>query len=452
MKGGTRTKNKILLITYHFPPSTAIGGMRIASFARYFPAENWDTCVLTIKDRYLEHKDMKRLESLEDLLIFKAMKLISLQDIYLKTKSVLNRWRDGRKKAIETAIKINDNNPDAKKNKIEEIKHFINSFLLLPDEERNWIIPATFKTLHVLQQEKIDCILTSCPPYSVHMVGLLATLILPEIKWIADFRDPWMVPLEKKSYPTTSLSNLIEYRLEKAVIHRSNLVLTTTKKLAETFIGYYNQCPASKFKLIPNGFDLEIDSSIKKKYCDIFTISYTGALYFGRTPEPVFKAIASLIKNNKIVSEKICLKLVGDCRRIEDIPTGEMITRYGLESVVKVIDPVPLSEAQQIIKQSHVALLLAPEQPYQIPAKTYEYMGLGTPILALTGDGATSDLINSIGIGKAIHPDNIDAIEEYILEMITCKDSPGKIDSSSIYSQYTRKIAAQKLVRYINHV
>ncbi len=441
-------QKKILLISYHFPPSTAIGGMRIASFAKYLPAEGWDPYVLTLKDRYLERKDMKRLDSLDGVPISKAGKLITLRDAYLKIRSLLRRNKESIGNVGEMAVK-SDSITAVEEKKRGRLEHLIVSLMFLPDDVCDWILPATIKAIHILRREKIDYILTSCPPYSVHLVGLLIKILMPKVKWVADFRDPWAVPTVKNEFFTTSFSNAIDRRLERFVIQRAELVCTTTKNLAETFIGFYTQCQSSKFKLIPNGFDGEVVSSTDKHCYDTFTISYTGALYYGRTPEPVFQAVALLIKNNKITPTEIRIKLVGECRYVEGVPIADTIAQYGLESVVEVIDPVPQTEAQQIIKQSHVALLLAPNQPYQIPAKTYDYMGLGTPILALTGEGATADLINSERTGKAVCPENVKAIEEYILEMIKHKDSPER-PAHSVHNQYTRKSLAQKLGQYIN--
>lgn len=446
----SQSVKKILLISYHFPPSTAIGGMRIASFAKYLFAEGWKPYVLTVKDDYLNKKDTSRLNSLKGVTIFKAGKLITLRDIYLKAKLFLAQWIGGRKNMLDPTATSSVKSATIIKNKKDKIKHLIASFVLLPDADRNWIIPATYKALCILQREKIDYILTSSPPYSVHMVGLLTAMLKPEIKWIADFRDPWMVPNEKRSIPTTSFSKYIDYHLEKYVIHRADMVLTTTGILSKTFINYYSECKASKFKLVPNGFDEDGISSIDEKRYSIFTISYTGVLYAGRNPESVFQAISSLIKHNKIASSEICLKLVGNCRNIEGIPTSKIISRYELESVVELIDMLPYAEAQQIIKQSHVALLLAPNQKYQIPAKAYDYIGLRTPILALTGEGATAELINSVNTGKVIHSDDICGIENFILDQINREALP-KLKDNYI-SQHTRKRAVQKLVYYMQEL
>ncbi len=70
-------KKKILLISYYFPPNTAISGMRIASFANFFPDGGWNIYVLTLNHDYLDHKNFDLLDSLEDIPILYAANLYS---------------------------------------------------------------------------------------------------------------------------------------------------------------------------------------------------------------------------------------------------------------------------------------------------------------------------------------------------------------------------------------
>ena len=37
----------------------------------------------------------------------------------------------------------------------------------------------------------MDTIVTSGPPHSMHLIGLGLKELNPNLKWIADFRDPW---------------------------------------------------------------------------------------------------------------------------------------------------------------------------------------------------------------------------------------------------------------------
>ena len=79
---------KILLISYHFPPSTAVGGLRIANFAKYLPLYGWNAYVLTIKDKYLEKLDAERLNDLNVEKIYKTGQLPSVLLVYSKLKSL----------------------------------------------------------------------------------------------------------------------------------------------------------------------------------------------------------------------------------------------------------------------------------------------------------------------------------------------------------------------------
>ncbi|WP_028585951.1 glycosyltransferase [Desulfogranum mediterraneum] len=444
-----RESKKILLISYHFPPSAAVGGVRVASFAKYLRDLGWCPYVLTVKDRYLARKDPARLESLEGIPIVKAGKLVTPRDLYISAKTVLGRWRGGESEESDSAGG-GDQGSSSGQVAVQRLKHILASMIYVPDEERNWIIPAALKAIRLLRSEEIDYVLSSCPPYSAHLVGLLASLARPRVKWIADFRDPWMTPTEKKGYPTTPLSNFLDYSLEKTVIQRAALVLATTKKLTEKYAEHYRQSAAEKFRFVPNGFDGDLSARTREPY-PVFTISYAGTLYFGRTPEPLFAAVSSLIHDKAVSEEDLCIKLAGHCREIGDRLTVDVAESYGLSNVVEVIDHLPLAASREMVQRSHLALLLAPDQPYQVPAKTYEYIGLGVPILAITGEGATADLVNELPDGKAVSPEDVAALKAHLLDAIqgVACPLPG---GEHWREQYARRNAVQGLEQFLHRL
>jgi hypothetical protein len=98
------------------------------------------------------------------------------------------------------------------------------------------------------------------------------------------------------------------------------------------------------------------------------------------------------------------------------MPTESVARRHGVESVVEVHDHVPHAQAFEMIQKSHLALLLAPNLPYQVPAKVYDYLGAGTRILAVAEEGGTADLLKETGSGSAFRADNVDGIAAFILE------------------------------------
>jgi hypothetical protein len=291
---------------------------------------------------------------------------------------------------------------------------FISLFFTLPDTEKSWILPAVYRAVREIRNQETNCILTTCPPYSAHLIGLLVKMITG-VKWTADFRDPWMTAGTKLIF-TCALSNRIESFLEKKVIHKADLITFNSHRLKDAYKSKYSGERESKFAHIPNGINAEDFTGLKplNKYHK-FTLSYTGVLYGDRSPEPIFKALSQLAHEGNANLSEINVKLVGNCQLINGNPISSMIHAYGLESVVEVLDQVSRLKALEIIRQSHLALLFAPNQPFQIPSKVYDYMGTGTSILAITEDGATSDLLRSTHCGGVFDPTNIEGIKEFVL-------------------------------------
>jgi glycosyltransferase involved in cell wall biosynthesis len=445
----------ILLVAYYFPPDTAVGGIRIINFVKYLPSFGWNPYVLTIQERYIDELDPSRLKGIETDRIFRTVKLSSFASwAYLKLKKVYITIK--RKPAAscnaatyETAEKNNFSRPELV---FQKIKRFIASLLVLPDGERGWVLPAVLRAVREIKRKNISCVVTSGPPHSAHLIGYLVEMITG-VKWIADFRDPWVIDGSKPLLVTTDSSIKLDRLLEKKVVQRADLIIANTENLQNALKKEHKNQPSGKFVYIPNGFDKGIFQEMDhmKKY-DKFTLIYTGTLYYGRTPEPVFRALKALIQDGDISSREVCVKLVGNCKQVNGYPTAKMIENYNLGSVVEVLEQVPYAEALAMVKQSHLALLLAIGQPLSIPGKAYEYMGSGTRILTLTEAGATADLIRSTGTGSVFDPSDVEGIKHFILQSMKNRDSLLQNDSSHILNKFDRKFLTQKLADELDRV
>lgn len=440
---------KILLISYHFPPSAEVGGLRAANFAKRLSCFGWYPYVLTLKDRYIEEIDLEKLNYVGNARVFKAGRTYTISRVYLAIKRITGRLtqrstamdRD-RSESHSSSLKPGES---VSATMSRRLRHYLLSFLTLPDSQRNWLWPAVIEAVRVIRRERIGCILTTCPPYSVHLVGLV-TKWITGVKWVADFRDPWLTAGSKSLYHTCSFSLGIERWMERIVVRYADRVIANTEMLCNALRVAYDSSPPERFICITNGFDHEFFSRFAHLQRDErFTITYAGSLYFGRTPEPVFKAVHELIQEGRVEPGKIRIRLVGHCKSINGRPTHEMIERYCLGGVVEALDPVSYVDSIRLLKKSHLTLLLAPNQPYQIPAKVYDYMGVGTLVLALAGDGATSDLIRTTGIGRVFSPPDISGIKAFIAEsldrnwIVKSQITPDIMDRFEIHS-ITRRL------------
>ncbi|GAX62982.1 glycosyltransferase [Candidatus Scalindua japonica] len=429
-------KKKVLLISYHFPPSTEVGGKRIFNFARILPLNGWNTYVLTIKDRYLSALDTAKLKDLDMVTVFKAGRLPNIKQGYLLLKGFyLKRIKKSGVTLDELEESFVHPEYDTIAQKLKDLVEML--FIGFPDEYRTWTIPALFKAVKEIKRNKIDCIVTSSPPVTSHVVGLLVKKITG-VKWIADFRDPWLTPVDyTKPRPSRLLYTKIGLWMERKMIGNADKVLTTTRRLCSTYQESFKQHHPDKFIHISNGFDNALVSRCNglNKF-STFTLSYTGTLYHGRSPEVVFKALKELISEGKINADEMRIKLIGNCKYLDGYLTSEIAKSYGLDHVVDISGQVPYLKSLEIIKRSHSALLLAVDQPLQIPAKVYDYIGLGVTILTLTGQGETSDLIKSTGVGQVFNYSDVDGIKEFLYQAFKEKDLLSTQSSIEVLSKY----------------
>jgi hypothetical protein len=234
----------------------------------------------------------------------------------------------------------------------------------------------------------------------------------------------------KRLYPTCTASLAIESWLERRVIENADLVVFNVARLRDAYRARYSHVSPEKLVFIPNAIATAGTPATAAPKYERFTICYTGSLYVGRSPEAVFAAVARLIREQTVSADAIRIVLVGQCRSIDGMPTESVARRHGVEAVVEVHDQVPHARAFEMIQKSHLALLLAPNLPYQIPAKVYDYLGAGTRILAIAEEGGTADLLKETGAGAAFTADDVDGIAAFILEELGHGSRPAPRPSS----------------------
>jgi glycosyltransferase involved in cell wall biosynthesis len=285
----------------------------------------------------------------------KTSQLPKFTDLLLSIKRLVSFLLLKRKKKEKTATEdqYGDNLGNIQpETLLQKLKRYYISFSSFPDCERSWILPAAIHAMREIKKEGFNCIMTSSPPHSSHLIGLIAKKIT-KVKWVADFRDPWIDILPyRTSLLRSELSDRVEKWLEKQVIHNANTIITTTDEHRKAIIFRFPEEPADKFLYIPNGIDSEkFNNKVLPKKYDQFTLSYAGTIYLKRTPEPIFKAIQQLITSGKIQSSEIRFKLFGYCELIDGKPIMPIIKSYGLESLVEVSGPIPFKAAIDILQR-----------------------------------------------------------------------------------------------------
>jgi hypothetical protein len=96
-----------------------------------------------------------------------------------------------------------------------------------------------------------------------------------------------------------------------------------------------------------------------------------------------------------------------------------------------------------LVARSHLALLLAPDLPFQIPAKVYDYLSEGTRILAIADDGGTADLVRETGAGESFSSQDVSRIAAFIHREMVSRRSTADGFTSALRRFDVRRITEE---------
>lgn len=407
---------QVLFIAYYFPPTGGGGVQRTVKFAKYLEYYDWRAFVLTGCGN----------AGLEDP---------SLVDDISPDSKVL------RAKGITFPKYLP-----------RVIQYWISRWILIVDAQLGWLPAAVRSGLKIIRENNIDAIYSTSAPYTDHLVAweIKKRTGLP---WLADFRDPWTANINA-NFPTR-IHQRICFNLERRIILNADRVISVSDPMRKQFTINYPNVPDDRFVTITNGYDLT-DLDIAKPTAalnDHFSLVYTGSIYGHRTARYILQAIHNLITDAKVDTREIRLRFVGNCGR----ETVNLVKQLNMSEVVEFLGYVPHSDVSAYHASATVLLLLIAGRPGNdvvLTGKLFEYLAARKPILALIPVGAARDLLLEAGAGKICDPDDIQAIELAIIEMLSLWRSgelKGDIEYSQI-SRYDRRVLAGVLADYLNAI
>ncbi|MAF65496.1 MAG: hypothetical protein CMJ84_07545 [Planctomycetes bacterium] len=403
--------NKCLIVSYHFAPGAQVGAIRPTKFARYLPGHGWEAHVLTVAEKYHALKtDWQREDLPRDDHLHRTRMWVHPNEIYLGLKRLFVR---GAREGADRPAPAAPTGPQVWIPRHTPIRNFVNSLLLLPDDKLPWLPVGLSRALSLVRRHRMDAVLTTGPPHSTHLIGLALKRLLG-VAWLADLRDPWVSNVTKSLNPRTRLSVAMDRRMERAVIHRADRVIVTNDFVREEFLNTYPTLPPDRIVVIPNGFDkLDFTETGVGECPKEFTLVHTGNLYNRRSPRTFLQALSQLIQSGRIPASRLRAQFVG--RMVGEARPERAIRELGLEEIVCVSDPVPHLEAIAIARRADLLLIFAQGEPNQIPAKAFEYIATGNPILVIPEGGAAAEFVRARHLGWAA-ADQPEPIAEAIAE------------------------------------
>ncbi|WP_294284228.1 glycosyltransferase [uncultured Chryseobacterium sp.] len=432
-------QKKILIITYYWPPAGGPGVQRWLKFAKYLPENGWTPVIYTPENPSYPLLDESLLKDVPE-----GLEIV-------KTKI----WEP-----YQLAEKLNKSNKKFKAGQFDvgsnqswksRLSIWVRGNFFIPDARVFWVKPSVKFLEQYLKENKIDVVVTSGPPHSLHLIGLALKENFPDLKWIADFRDPWTEISYYKHLKLTKNSDRKHRQLESEVFRNADITLATSYTDAENF-----RKNGARAVCITNGFDEADANSHSQKPAlngsqqQKFTLSYIGVLEQLRNPGNLWKTLEDLVKTNPEFAGNFTLKFAG---RIDDKILNS-IEHSALKNHIANLGYLSHDQAIKEMQASDVLLITNfPNVSSKgiIPGKIFEYLATGKQIISFGPDEAdVAKILEETRAGKHFSYDDTEAIQAFLMEKFELWKNGHCAANTQKIEQFSRRNLTKKLAEILD--
>ncbi len=292
-------EKKVLIITYYWPPSGGSGVQRWLKFVKYLPGFGWEPYVFTPDNPSFAIQDVSLLSDVPNEAEIIRIPIWEPYNLFIK----FSAWV-GMKKSIKPTELVSGEQNSV----FQRLSAWIRGNFFIPDPRVFWIRPSV-RFLHIyLREKKINTIVTTGPPHSMHLIGYHLKKKNPSIKWLADFRDPWSEWGLLDSLMVGPLARKIHRSLEAKVLRYADVVTTITP----FYVRRFEALSGRTVSLLTNGYDEEDFESLTIHRTDKFVIRHVGTVNEKCNPRPFMRAVQQLVRGHDSFRSLVHIDFVGD--------------------------------------------------------------------------------------------------------------------------------------------
>jgi glycosyltransferase involved in cell wall biosynthesis len=419
---------RVLMISCAFPPTGGPGVQRSVKFAKYLPACGWFPTVWACDPLEGMPRDPSLLDDLPaDVIVHRR----GCHDRTHTARKLVRFMQGGGAFASRVGAALDwrlDNwltrNP-------------------LPDPFISWAQSSVEPLVNLIRHEHIDAVYSTFSPASNHVLGL-ALNRRTGLPWIADFRDLWT---DDYRYNESSPARRNAHReLEQEILEAADLVIGVTDRQTALLA---SRVPAKrhKFYTITNGFDpvdFDIIEPPASRHPGRFVLAHVGRFDRWRTGDPLFDGLKRFASDLGSRIDRFVLRIVGHA----DESTLQSIRATGLDCAFTGY--VSHAEAVQEMFAADGLLLCVPGGPNGdtvIPAKLFEYLASGRPILGVGPEHGVCEEILSSCHGGFYVPDQPGAIATGISRLFAAWRAKTPLPGSAfpLIERFTRDALTREL-------
>jgi glycosyltransferase involved in cell wall biosynthesis len=410
---------RLLIITYYFPPESSVGAHRWRAMSRWLRRLGHEVTILTTRAFGTLPDDAEGTERTFDLAASPALRRLLR--------------RPAPPAPAEEEPRAAEMKPPA-----------LVADLLVPDAHvLGWNLPAAWEARRLVREGRIDCVITSSPPHSTHLIPFALGRRRPA--WIADFRDGWRFESLRDSWPLPGQDALDSW-LERRVAARADVLIGVTRPIADDLSSRLG----ARSAWIPNAWDPDLNCSGARMAVPALdsqkvTVVHAGKLYIEgsnrRDPSTLGPALRLLLERRPEAAERLRILVAGrldpsEERYLNELDPARMIQHVGR---------LPHDRMLALERAADALLLVtAPELVSLATGKLFEYLAAGKPIIALADGNEAARIIGETATGVTLPIDDAEglarAFEAALDGTLTERYSPHDLDPY-IYPAPARQVA-----------
>ncbi len=418
------SRGRIMLLSYHFPPSTAAGALRWEKLARFAADRGYGLDVVTLAPESLDQRDDTRLAALPEGTTVHGV-------------AQATHWSEAAEDAASAVVRSGRALRPAREDGSSDGGAVTRPMSLAPDDigwslrprallrawwswkawarDRRWAQAAAARAAALVDPRIHRAIVTCGPPHMVHATGgrLARRAGLPHIM---DLRDPWSLVRRLPEELATPMSFALARRAERTAVRRAELVVTNTDALRDAMRAEYPDRTA-RIITVMNGYDRESLPEAPRDHRR-FTVTYAGALYLDRDPRLFLRAAGRVVKVLGLTAEQFGVEFLGTGESFGSGTLAGLAREEGMSGFVTVHPRKPRGEALAFLAGSTMLLNLPQDSRYAIPSKVFEYLMFPSWVLALAAPGSpTATVLAGTGV-DVVAPDDVDGMARVLEERI----------------------------------
>lgn len=270
----------------------------------------------------------------------------------------------------------------------------------------SWTFPASIVALYLAIRYDCKKIFTTGGPASAHLAGVFVKKLTAKYL-VCELQDP----LTGKDIGRTANSAKMLNVVEEIIMKNADKVVFVTKNAAEFAKSKYQNVKAEIVAIYP-GSKFFTKGQNDDEESNKLRMIHLGTLYSTRNFNTLIQAIDELIEENKIDKSQIEILNLGEI--YGDIKEHHLSKSYIRQESIK-----PRSDAIDIAGSYMISLLIQhtdDRSETTIPYKTYDYLNISNPILALTNNKELFHLLTSNG-HIAANVNDVNSIKQELLNL-----------------------------------